>query len=245
MEQIAGNSRQNPPLPKSENTEAGTISSENLSKEMAYLLGVYLTDGCITDEGKFLLQVVDRDFAENTLHAIKKVQPDCNANIFTRMNTKGKWNKKPQFCISAGFTRLMAPFRNQTGNKHNIPFCIWNAPLPIKRWFIAGVMDGDGYIAYHTRPDGTKQWTIGVCGMECGWIYEFKELLQKMGIKVLKPYRSLDMTKYKMPFVSFNMNVRTFVENGLFFTIGRKQDRVKMLRVRPEIRRSTSYGMKV
>lgn len=218
----------NLPLPKCKSMDKETISSESLSKEVAYLLGVYLTDGYITGEGKFLLQVIDEDFAATVLCAIKKIKSDCTASVFTRENLKGGRDKKPQFCVSAGFTSLRPFFENQTGKKHHIPFVIWDAPLAIKKWFIAGIMDGDGYVAYHTRPNGDLQWTVGVGKVEEGWIFEFKELLEKMGVKVLKPYRFL--TKNGVPFVTFNINPTSFKEHGLFFTIGRKQDRVKLLR---------------
>lgn len=204
-----------------------TISSESLSKELAYLLGVYLTDGSITKDGKFLLQVIDRDFADNVLSSIKKIKPDCESRVPTRTND-ASWNKKHQFCVSAGFTSWKTFFENQTGKKHHIPIIIWRAPLAIKKWFIAGVMDGDGYVATHRRPNNDMQFTIGVGKIEDGWIMEFKELLEQMGVKTLKPYRWL--TKNGVPFMTFNINTASFKEHGLFFTVNRKQDRIKLLR---------------
>ena len=55
-----------------------TISSENLNKELAYLFGVYLTDGSTSSNGwngrRFQLKAIDRDFVELTLKCIKKIE---------------------------------------------------------------------------------------------------------------------------------------------------------------------------
>lgn len=203
------------------------ISSENLNKELAYLFGVYLTDGCISDN-RFCLQVIDKEFAEFTLSCIKKIKPNCMANVYERDATKkGNWNKSIQYCIHPGFTEYKTLFENQTNKKHHIPYCIWDASLDLKKWFIAGVMDGDGYISISKRfkEDKNPQFNIGIGGVEDGWIYEFKELLEKIGVRINKPERFL--TKWNIPFVRFRFDKENFISRGLFFTIGRKQKRLK------------------
>lgn len=205
-----------------------SISSESLSKEMAYLFGVYLTDGCITGEGKFILQVIDKDFAEQTLKCIKAVYPTCTAEVWERENTKGKWNKNTQYCISCGFTSLKPFFEQQTGKKHHVPYIIWGAPRIVQKWFVAGIMDGDGYITKTKRKNGKYSYKIGVGKVEDGWILEFEELLHKLGVKTGKRQRSL--TKNGVPFICLVIKNNSFLENGLFFTIGRKKERVTLLR---------------
>ena len=72
-----------------------SISSENINKELAYLLGVYLTDGSISSFvdkwGRwynFSLKAIDRDFVEFTLDCIKKLNPECKANVYEIRDTK-------------------------------------------------------------------------------------------------------------------------------------------------------------
>lgn len=227
-----------------------SISSENINKELAYLFGVYLTDGYISKDKKFILQVIDKEFSELTLNCIKKNISTCKANVFERLPVDILWpngkisKSQKKYCISAGFTNFKEFFEKQTGNKHHIPYIIWNASLDIKRWFIAGVMDGDGYITYHTRKNGIdKQWTIGLGKSENSWVYEFKELLEKLKIRIYKPYRNL--TNGGVPFVRFNIGVDDFISRGLFFTIKRKQIRLKkLIDKRSETRRLASEGMK-
>lgn len=220
LEQLVINS-----LTKIKNMNLKSISSENLDKDTAYLLGVYLTDGSITKENKFILQVIDKDFAENTLSCIKKIKTDCNANIWTRDNKTGTWNKQIQYCISVGFTRFKYFFEEQTGKKHHIPYIIWDAPLIIKKWFIAGIMDGDGWISKTKRQNSDKyQYRVGIGGIEEGWIYEFEKLLHQMGVSTCK--KELIKKENRIPFVRFSIKTKDFKEKGLFFTIKRKQQRL-------------------
>ena len=205
-----------------------TISRQDctLKKELAYLLGVYLTDGSITDKN-FNLQVVDKDFAEHTLMCLKVIIPRTKACLRKRKDNGG-WNKQERFVIKVGMGDYADWFRQQTNNKHHLPLCIFNANDGLKRWFIAGVMDGDGWISKTRRPSPPSrinkfQYRIGVGGVEEGWIHEFRDLLLKMHVKCNKIERVI--TKNGKWFCRFNVNPKTFFDNKLFFTIKRKQDR--------------------
>lgn len=245
--------------PKRKSIDVGSISSENLDKETAYLLGVYLTDGSISKgettfkQSKkkykfysFSLSAIDKEFVEFTLKCIKKLNPECNANVKLRTAIPRVWEHgkyispcKDQWAIHVGFTDFAEWFKSQTGDKHHIPYVIWDAPLVIKRWFIAGLMDGDGYITYHTRSDQSIQWTVGIGGVEEGWVYEFQQLLHLMGLSTHKP--QISIKDRKKLFVSFNIKIMDFVSAGLFFTILRKQERLKTyIKKRSETRRYPS-----
>lgn len=232
-------------IPESKKINLESISSESLNKEIAYLFGVYLTDGCIDSGNRFTLQVIDEDFANNTLNFIKKIKPNCKAEIYKRDATKtGGWNKSIQYCIHAGFTEFKDFFEKQTNKKHHIPFIIWDASLEIKRWFIAGVLDGDGWIKKHKRDTKKQLYQIGIGGIEDGWVLEFKEFLERNGLIILKPYRSL--TNAGVPFYCFDMNVDSFISKGLFFTVKRKQDRVLLyIKERSETKGYISEGIKI
>lgn len=197
-----------------------------LKKELAYLLGVYLTDGSITNTN-FDLQVIDKDFVEFTLKCWKKLIPKTKAYIRQR-NDNDSWNKQTRFIIRVGIGDYANWFKQQTNNKHHLPLCIFDANDGLKRWFIAGIMDGDGWISKTIRPSPPSkinkfQYRIGIGGVEEGWIYEFRDLLSKMHVKCNKIERII--TKNGKWFCQFSVNPRTFFDNQLFFTIKRKQDR--------------------
>lgn len=213
-----------------------SISSESLNKELAYLLGVYLSDGSITSREKptrnctFQLQVIDKDFAETTLDCLKAIIKNCKGNVNKIVFEPSGFSKKRiiKYCVGVGFTDWKDFFENQTGFKHHLPSIIWNSSLQIKKWFIAGIMDGDGWIAIAEKGRKNKRFNVGIGGVEEGWIWEFKKLIESLGVKTNKPeiipagYRS-----HKIPFVRMKFNTRSFIEHGLFFTISRKQRKFK------------------
>lgn len=231
-------------LPKSKNMNLESISSENLDKETAYLLGVYLTDGSISNSvstfknskklykhSAFQLSAIDKDFVEFTLSCIKKIIPSCTSKVNEEKKKDRHWPDgriskcQKQYRINVGFTKYKDFFIEQTGNKHHIPFVIWNAPLQIKKWFIAGIMDGDGWISKTKRPIGDKyQYRIGIGGVKDGWIYEFEKLLHQLNVKTCK--KELLKKDRLTPFVRFSIKTIDFKNKGLFFTIKRKQNRL-------------------
>jgi len=191
------------------------------------LLGVYLTDGSLTD-CNFNLQVIDQDFAENTLTYLRSIRPQSKAYLRIRTD-KGSWNKSDRYVIKAGLGEYADWFRNQTNNKHHIPLCIWNANNGLKKWFIAGAMDGDGWISktkrkgeYYANTD-SYQYRIGIGGVKEGWIIEFRQLLSDLNVKCNK--METVITKDGTWFCRFHVNPKSFFDAGLFFTIKRKQDR--------------------
>lgn len=234
--------------------EQESISSQSLNKELAYVLGVYLTDGSLSSNGwngkSFQLKVIDKDFAEFTLKCIKKLIPSCSANVYLQKGRDRVWNNgkvskcQDQYCINIGFNKFSSFFEDQTGSKHHIPVSMWNADLPIKKWFIAGLMDGDGYISLHARPNKSIQTTIGMGGVSEGWIWEFQKLLQEMGISTNKPF--IETKNRNKPFVSFTINLEHFIGKGLFFKIERKQKRLNnLIQERSETKRHPSHGTKI
>jgi len=205
-----------------------TISRQDytLNRETAYLFGVYLTDGSITD-CNFNLQAIDRDFVERALSCLQKIRPDSKSYLRIRHDT-GSWNKSPRFVIKVGLGDYARWFKSQTNFKHHLPTVIWSANDGLKRWFIAGVMDGDGWISKTKRVGENYkydcfQYRIGIGGVEEGWIYEFRELLNSLGVKCNKVERAL--TDNKKMFCRFGINPKSFFDAKLFFTIKRKQDR--------------------
>jgi len=237
-------------LPKRKNVDVGTISSESLDKQTAYLLGVYLTDGSIPKsvDGKWVsyrysLKAIDLDFVERVLSFLKeRLVPETRAVVRKQKARPRTWSNGktskclPQYAIDVGFSKYAEWFLSQTGDKHHIPMIIWDASLEVKRWFIAGVMDGDGYICYHTRPDKSIQWTIGIGDEAGGWIYEFLELLHKMGIGTNKPDLR-QRNPNESPFLSFNIKPLDFVSHGLFFVMKRKQKRLEIYKLSRNVQR--------
>lgn len=212
-------------LPKRNNMDLEMISRQDctLNKEMAYLLGVYLTDASIS-ECNFNLQVIDKDFAERVLEYWKTIVPTTKAYLRERTDV-GSWNKQKRYVIKLGIGKYAEWFRTQTNSKHHLPISIWNQNDGVKRWFIAGIMDGDGWISKTQRKTNldTYQYRIGIGGVEEGWIGEFRDLLTSFNVKCNKVERVF--TSGNNWFCRFNVNPRSFFDAKLFFTLKRKTDR--------------------
>jgi hypothetical protein len=205
------------------NLETISRQDRTLNKELAYIIGVYLTDGSISDKN-FQLQVIDKDFAERTLEYLKIFVPETKAYLRKRIDTTG-WNVSPRYVIKVGINSLADWLVDETNNKHHIPTCILNGNYGIRQWFIAGVMDGDGFITKTKRAYNQEkfQYRIGIGGVAEGWIHEFRQLLCDMGVKCNAIERFT--TKNGKWFCRFTVKPQTFFDAKLFFTIKRKRDR--------------------
>lgn len=245
-------------LPKSKNMNLESINCSekfSINKEICYLFGVYLTDGSINNQGRFTMKVIDKDFSERTLKYLKNLVTDSKSEIYMQKGIDRLWacgrisKCQDQYCLSVKFHEYKDIFEISTGKKHHIPWFIWNADLVLKKWFIAGVMDGDGWISKSKRKQfrGGYQYRIGVGKLEESWILEFKELLHKMRVKTCKTERITEGEGIqRKPMLRFSINTESFANHGLFFTINRKQERLRKYielrntRFRSETRRCTS-----
>ena len=195
-----------------------------LTKDLAYLFGVYLTDGSIT-ACNFDLQAIDKDFVENTLNLWRKLIP-TEAALRERVDMGG-WNKQKRYVIKVGIGKYADWFRNETISKHHLPYGIWDVQDGVKKSLIAGIMDGDGWISKTKRENSPQfQYRIGIGGVEEGWIHEFRELLISVGVKCNKIERVL--TKNGKWFCRFNVNPKSFFDAKLYFTIKRKVERCEI-----------------
>ncbi len=209
-------------LPKCKNIVLETISRQDQieHKELAYLIGVYLTDASIT-ECNFNLQVIDKDFAERVLEYWKIFIPTTKAYLRKRCERKG-WNKSDRYVIKLGIGEYAKFFKKITEDKFKIPIQILNSELNIKKWFIAGVMDGDGWISKTERKKypGLFQYRIGIGGIKSTWIIEFRNMLISLNVIPLKMEEFI--TKNGKIFCRFNVKPISFFNAGLFFMLDRK-----------------------
>lgn len=195
-----------------------------LTKDLAYLFGVYLTDGSIT-ECNFQLQAIDKDFVGKTLNLWKRFVK-TKSLLRERLDTGG-WNKQKRYVVKIGIGKYARWFRDETNGKHHLPYGIWDTQDGVKKSFIAGVMDGDGWISKTKRKNSPcYQYRIGVGGVADGWIYEFRELLISQGVKCNKIERF--RTKNGRWFCRFNINPKSFFDSKLYFTIERKVKRCEI-----------------
>ena len=214
-------------------------NGQSAGKEFAYLLGVYLGDGCILQDKrwvnigyKFQLVCIDYDFIEKVQQSIN-ILLEKLPNIKTvNMTTKGKENRKQQYkmVISNIFWKT---FVDDTCNKKIIPEYVWNWDKELIKQFIIGIMDSEGYCAKCKKYTGTiYSYQLGI-GMAESYTWDIWRLFQKIGTETTQPQLMLqkvkmrkDGTPHKDCF-RWQIKIPSFDSSGLYFNIKRKQERVE------------------
>lgn len=202
--------------------QAGKIRYDAFdSKIKAYLFGVYLGDGCcskFTKHYNFNIVSEDEDVIEKTMQSV---------NLLFKKNyhlTYIKPNKTNLFRFTVSSNKqLFEMLRLETDNKTRLPSFVMNSDFETKTELIAGLMDTDGYISSGRNKFGQQKFSLGFINSG-KWLDPFISLLQQVGVKVgkktlKKKYRS---SKEKDCY-QININLRSFVESGLYFNCQRKQ----------------------
>lgn len=196
-------------------------------KSFAYLLGVYLGDGCVTFvQGyyRFRLNTIDQDFAEATVDAIKDVTGEW-CPIHGPYQDKRFSKSAPQFQICSLNQEMCKELMSQTESKRVIPDWIHAADKDVRLAFIAGLMDSEGFVAENKNPTN-RRFYMGFKSCDT-WVPEFVRLLEKTGIRIGK-LMSEEPRKpgYKTPW-SFRVKMQSWIDSGAYFRCSRKQSRVE------------------
>lgn len=193
------------------------------NEHTAYLLGVYLTDGWIEKNYRFLLKSIDREFCEETLRCIKEVlDGQVNEYIYDDKSHP----KRPMYRIEVTSRDLVHWLSFSTARKGMIPREFLFANRNTQLALLAGLMDGDGWISQ--RKDGghlTRHYIIGIATdpFVKGWIDDMPALLDRLGIRYRRYPREDGM-------VHIHLNKKDFALSGAYFRIRRKQARLERLK---------------
>lgn len=200
---------------------------QSAGKSFAYVLGVYLGDGCVTkDQGyeRFRLNTIDLDFAQATAVALDSLGK-YRSIINGPYHDKRFSNSRPQWQLYYGGTELCATLKELTQSKQQLPESIFSASREDRLAFIAGLMDSEGFVAEGKQNPTNRRFYMGFRCCDI-WIRDFVRLLEGVGIKISdfsaeKPYKD----GYKVPF-RFTIKMQSWIDSGAYFAIQRKQQRV-------------------
>ena len=178
---------------------------------LAYLLGVYLGDGnvCKVKTGAFFQQSsIDEDF-------ILKTQKTAQ-NILGFLPNYHFYSKRGLYLLRICSTEFANWLIQITDKKQKIPDDVLNAKRNVLKEFINGLLDSEGSIS--ASPD--KRYKEKKYGMyfaiTSSWIELFQELLKKIGVKTSKIRTTSGIPR-------FTINILSFYQAGLKFSIRRKQ----------------------
>lgn len=194
------------------------------SKSFAYLLGSYLGDGSVKRNGRgksllFRLNTIDEDFRDAVAMAIGDLS---ELNVCRREYPELRSPKSPKYYVVAtsdqSLCRLLVGLTDEKGH---LPEWILDAPKEVMLEFTAGLMDSEGYVSR----SGNK-FTLGFKSCD-PWVRDFGRLLEVNGFQIGQPKDELPRkTGYRIP-TRFSIKLTSWVRNGAYFKIGRKQSRVE------------------
>jgi len=201
---------------------------QSAGKSFAYLLGVYLGDGCVTTMSAkggrytytvFRLNSIDPDFIEATRAALADLGVE---RIWVSCHPVKK-SSKPNHSLTAKAENLCDEMVFATYAKTKLP--------PMKGWtraeklaFVAGLMDSEGFVAANSNTTNRRFYM----GFKCcdPWVPEFRDLLESLGIRTGKFSTEAPLRDgYKAP-QRFAIKMQSWIDSGAKFRIARKQNRV-------------------
>ena len=195
---------------------------QEASKSFAYILGVYLGDGCVSKTGRytiFRLNTIDLDFAEKTKAALLNL--GCRTVSISIYSVKK--SSKPNHALQSRHDDLTEKLVLLTNRKSKLPdMSDWDRDDKLA--FISGLMDSEGFVAASNNPTN-RRYYMGYKSCDV-WVPNFIKLLESVGIKigkiqVEKPYKA----HYKAP-MRFTIKMKSWIDSGAYFNISRKQNRV-------------------
>lgn len=183
------------------------------SVEMSYVIGAYLTDGCVPkNRSRFIFTNTDKDYA-NMVH-------ECLLSIGAPSVMYEKPPAKPgyktQYFVYS-YSKIFCNFLvDCTISKSIIPHFIIDGNKETKLSLIASVIDGDG----HVRIDGS----IGVRGT-CEFLFDFNNMLNSIGVRT-NGIRVESILDSGLEYRSLSIKRSDFLSVGGYCIIKRKMERV-------------------
>lgn len=143
---------------------------KEVSVELAYLIGVYLTDGSAHKAG-FSHTSTSLEYATATEQCLDK----CGiARSRTGIRRPHNSQHKIQYSVQSHCSMFSKWLKSVCAGKSQIPTVLWDAPIEHKVAFVCGAIDGDG----HVTVDGG----ILIRGKD-NWLRQLPEFLHQMGVR--------------------------------------------------------------
>lgn len=206
---------------------------QSAGKSYAYLLGVYLGDGCVTAQPSrnsgegvkhypvFRLNTIDEDFAEAT----KVVLSEFTDRPISIHKYEVKKSSRPNYSLRCGDPDVCAHLKTTTEDKTVIPTYVFDWSREEKIAFIVGLMDSEGFVAANKSNPTNRRYYMGFKSCDV-WVPDFVKIIESVGLRIGKVSQEKPRKSwYKTP-TRFHIKMQSWVDSGARFNIARKQDRV-------------------
>jgi hypothetical protein len=142
------------------------------------------------------------------------------------------------FAMTHACRELCEKLVADTNDKTAIPAYVFGWPDDLKREFVAGLMDSEGFVSMNTA--GTAYMGFKSCDV---WFADFVRILQSVGVQIGKiGVEQPRKPGYKTP-RRFTAKMQSWVDSGCRFKIQRKQRRVDAWASRAQVKVSSETNM--
>jgi hypothetical protein len=150
--------------------------------------------------------VIDEEFAQRVQEAIGNLTGQLHNTIFVRETPAREYYK-----AYSGNQELCEWLQRVTCDKRIIPDVMVDAMPVLKKEFIAGLMDGDGWICVSEKDSRATQFHLGYACTD-PWIHDMVDMLNGLGVTTGKVIRQNNGGV--RPLYRFELNKRDFVKQG-------------------------------
>ena len=201
-----------------------------LSLDIAYLLGVYMSDGHCR-QGKsgayvYTQRSIDRNFLEYVQDCFGR-EYGKRGKIYLHENggfSLKKGNRKTIFKLEISSKEHFNRMIGWTNKKEIVPESVRHGKRSVKENFLAGLMDGDGWISLGLARNGNNiYFQVGLASIS-PWIDDVARLFHSIDIRTTTIKKMSGKENRR-----FFVNVVDFIRSGIRFRIGRKQNRLELI----------------
>ena len=176
-----------------------------------------------------MLKCCDLDFIEKWRDTIKSIT-GFEYKISKHNPGTGNGAHRQQYKLRVAQKELVDEAERITAHKSKIPDEVINGDNKIKVAFVQGLMDSEGWIQCNLSGGlGYDTMTLGF-GCTDPWFDDFYQLVKTLGLRTSRIFK-INPDKKKngddgKPFRLFHMDIPSYINAGLGFTMKRKADRL-------------------
>jgi hypothetical protein len=206
------------------------LIGQSAGKSFAYLLGVYLGDGHVTQDMCYTQSTIDHDFAEAVVRAFADLSSRPVRVTYKEKPKKG-CNCSPAWTLYCADRIVGNWLVTDTRNKQIIPAYVAYWDRERRKQFVIGLMDSEGFVAANHRWRGydwkatNRSFYMGYKSCD-PWVPDLIQVMESIGLKLGKMGQEEPRKPgYKAP-MRFHVKMQSWIDSGCRFNIARKQDRV-------------------
>lgn len=200
---------------------------------VAYTIGALIGDGSVTNP---VCKRTDGSFQEMQTVTISSMDIDCIGRVCWEINEFFSKDYKivpytnnngtQMYRLAINNTIIYKFFHYFISNKLNIPDELFMSNRKVQLDFLAGLFDTDGYIAEVKQGQARfgYSWRVGFATRHRTFIEDLTRMMQKLGVKVGSVHEQISGHGTTMYIIK--PNIRSFIDNGCYFQIKRKADRI-------------------